>query len=424
VVTKFSTRNPAQELAMAGMLADSFDKVFMGHQISGSLNFPRRVATTFLNASVYPLHKQFFEAVNASLAEKGLHVPIHVLKADGGTMNLAASMDFPGQTVLSGPAASVMGALPAAPLDEQVLVLDIGGTTTDMAVLLDGVPLLEPVGIRLGGFQTLIRSLQTQSIGIGGDSAINVVEGKLKVGPMRKGPAMAYGGDVPTPTDALLVLNPKKKTADFERARQGVQALADAMGRSIETVAENVVEITCATIIQEAFAMVDQINRRPVYTIHELQEERLIRPQRILVLGGPAPEFADPLSIQSGLPVAVVPRWQVANAIGAALARITCAVTLVADTELGLVAAPEESFQQTAPPSFTQADALAQAYTLLRTKARAKGAHDSEQLAIETIEAQQFNMVRGFNTTGRNIRVKVQVKPGLIDHPEILSPPD
>lgn len=100
-------------------------------------------------------------------------------------------MDFPGQTVLSGPAASVMGALPAAPSDEQILVLDIGGTTTDMAVLIDGVPLLEPVGIRLGGFRTLIRSLQTQSIGIGGDSTVDFIGGELKVGPQRKGPAMA-----------------------------------------------------------------------------------------------------------------------------------------------------------------------------------------------------------------------------------------
>ena len=88
------------------------------------------------------------------------------------------------------------------------------------------------------------------------------------------------------------------------------------------------------------------------------------------------------------------------------------------------VSAPEEGFKQAAPPSFTQADALEQAYALLRIKARAKGASDQEELALETVEAQQFNMVKGFSTTGKNIRVKVQVKPGLIDDHKLLNTPD
>ncbi|RLC28378.1 MAG: hydantoinase/oxoprolinase family protein, partial [Deltaproteobacteria bacterium] len=109
VISKFSVRNPEHEIQIADLLSRSFDKIFLGHQISGHLNFPRRIATTYLNAAVYPIHKNFFNAVKKSLKKKGLNVPIHVLKADGGTMSFDASMNFPGQTIFSGPAASVMG---------------------------------------------------------------------------------------------------------------------------------------------------------------------------------------------------------------------------------------------------------------------------------------------------------------------------
>ncbi|HSO20349.1 MAG TPA: hydantoinase/oxoprolinase N-terminal domain-containing protein, partial [Desulfosarcina sp.] len=163
VVSKFSVRNPVHETAIAELIGDRFDKVFLGHRIAGSLNFPRRIATTFLNASVYPIHKEFFEAVVNSLTRKGLSMPIRILKPDGGNMRFDASIDHPAQTILSGPAASVMGSVAFAPKDEACLVLDIGGTTTDMAVLVDGVPLLDPLGITIGDHKTLIRSLETVS---------------------------------------------------------------------------------------------------------------------------------------------------------------------------------------------------------------------------------------------------------------------
>ena len=185
VVTKFSVRNAAQEMAIARQLEGHFEKVFLGHRISGNLSFPRRIATTYLNAAVYPIHREFFEAVKNSLARKGLKVPIRILKADGGNMNFEASIDYPAQTTLSGPAASVMGSIAFGPEAGDALVMDIGGTTTDMAVLVDQVPLLAPQGVELGGYKTLIRSLETHSIGIGGDSAVRIENGHIQVGPGR-----------------------------------------------------------------------------------------------------------------------------------------------------------------------------------------------------------------------------------------------
>ncbi|NTW38093.1 MAG: hydantoinase/oxoprolinase family protein, partial [Syntrophobacteraceae bacterium] len=117
VVSKFSVRNPLHEVQIGRILNSGFDFVVLGHHLSGNLSFPRRIATAYLNAAVYAVHRQFFQAVHESLAQKGLEIPIYILKADGGTMNLETSLNSPGQSILSGPAASVMGSLPFASED-------------------------------------------------------------------------------------------------------------------------------------------------------------------------------------------------------------------------------------------------------------------------------------------------------------------
>ncbi len=412
VVTKFSTRNPAQELAIARHLEGAFDKIFLGHRISGNLSFPRRIVTTHLNAAVYPIHRQFFEAVQKTLLQKGWEVPIRILKADGGNTSFEASIDYPAQTIFSGPAASVMGSIAFGPENGEALVMDIGGTTTDMAVLINQVPLLDPLGVELGGHKTLIRALKTHSIGIGGDSAVRFEDGRLQVGPHRDGPALAHGGPTPTPTDALVIMG-KTHRGDRDRAVQGFGTLAAAMGVSVESAAAEVFEHTCRLILAEADDMIARINRQPVYTVHEMQAGDKVAPTTILVLGGPAPLFAEKLESLSSCKVGVVPRWAVANAIGAALARTTCEVVLYADTEQQVAFAPEEDFQQTVERSFERQDARRMALDLLEGKAIERGAN-AEHLEMEITEDLEFNMVRGFATTGKNVRIRAQVKPGLI----------
>jgi len=412
VVSKFSVRNPKHEIRIQQILGDAFDYIVLGHRLSGNLNFPRRIATAHLNAAVYHFHKRFFQAVKDSLVRKGLDIPIYVLKADGGTMSLEASLESPGQTILSGPAASVMGALPFSSPEDETLVLDIGGTTTDMAVLIRRVPLLDPLGIELGGHKTLIRSLKTHSIAVGGDSEVRVEAGRLKIGPHREGRAMAYGGPVPTPTDALFVLG-KVTDGDADASRRGVQTLADELGLSLKETADLIFDQACHKILDAAAQMIADINSKPVYTIHELLEGYQVRPTEILVLGGPAPYFAFRLATLTEFEVHVVPQWHVANALGAALARNTCELTLFADTERGFAITPEQNFFQEVRKDFDKRAAVDLAFGLLRAKCLKEGACEAE-LEMEVLEDVQFNMVRDFYTTGRNIRVKVQVKPGLI----------
>ncbi len=420
VVGKFSVRNPVHELQIKAQLGNGFEKVFLGHRISGNLNFPRRIATTYLNASVYPIHREFFEAVQQSLNARGLSMPIRILKADGGNMNFASSIEFPGQTILSGPAASVMGAIAYAADTADSLVLDIGGTTTDMAVLMNGVPLLAPLGIDIGGYRTLIRSLDIHSIGIGGDSLVRLNHQQIEIGPERLGPAMAYGGPVPTPTDALFVLN-KIENGDREKSIKGIEPIADALGLSVEAAAGSIFEHTCSKILQEAETMTARLNSKPVYTIHEIREGFRLEPRQMLILGGPAPYFGEQLKKQSGMEIKIVPKWSVANAIGAALARTTSEITLFVDTEQGISMAPGEDYHATICREFNREDAVRTAFDLLKEKAVKRGANP-DHLEMEILEELEFNMVRGFNTTGKNIRIRAQVKPGLIKgYEDVLS---
>ena len=412
VVSKFSVRNPEHEKLMATLLEPFVERVFLGHQFSGNLNFPRRINTTYLNAAVYPVHKEFFEAVRKSLSQRGLTMPIRIMRPDGGNMNIESSVDYPAQTILSGPSASVMGALTSAPRQGTSLVMDIGGTTTDMAVLIDGVPLLAPQGIEIPPYKTLIRALQTQSIALGGDSTVRFKDGRLTIGPDRMGRAMAYGGPAPTPTDAFCVLG-MTEAGDCERSRQGLTPIAQAMGIPLEQAALTIFETTCGKILTAAQEMIEAINSKPVYTVHELWEGSRIKPGHLLVLGGPAHRFADQLKTMFDGEVQTVPHWEVANAIGCALARTTSEVTLFVDTAQKMATSPGEHFSRNISSDFNIDDARDMAFELLRAKAIRRGA-DRRYLETEVIEEYQFNMIRGFQTIGKNIRIRVQVKPGLI----------
>lgn len=413
VVSKFCVRNPSHEILIRRILNKYFKKVFLGHHVSGNLNFPRRIATTHLNSAVFSMHKSFFEAVKKSLEEKGLSIPIQILKADGGTMTLDSSMAFPGQTVLSGPAASIMGAIPYAPEGQDAIVLDIGGTTTDISFLVDKTPLLEPVGIRRGQYKSLIRSLRTDSKGIGGDSCVRVKVGELVIGPDRQGPAMAFGGSMPTPTDALVVLGLMPE-GDLENARTGIRTIADALDVPLEDAADQIFKKCCAVILKKTFEMIDKINSKPVYTVHEFLEGYKISPRKILLLGGPAPYFAKKIEELYHIKTVALPESSVANAIGAALARTTCEVTLNADTEQGIVTAHEEDFAEPISKRYSDDDIIETAVTLLKEKAVQSGADPDNLDEMEVVEFQKFNIVRNFSPRGKIFRTKMQLKPGLI----------
>ena len=159
--------------------------------------------------------------------------------------------------------------------------------------------------------------------------------------------------------------------------------------------------------------MIDEINNKPVYTIHELLEGKRLAPARLFIVGGPAAAVAPRLGEILGCRVVIPQDAEVANAFGAALARTTAEVTLLAETERGTLTLAEEGLQMKIPVHFTRKDILKIGMEKLRERARKLGARDAD-IEMEIVEDQEFNMVRGFYATGKNIRLKAQVKPGLI----------
>jgi N-methylhydantoinase A len=413
VVGKFSTRNPAHENEIDALTRSDFRHVSLGHRMSGNLNFRRRIATTYLNASIYELYNRFVAEILDFAQHTGLAAPIYILKADGGTIEIRQSADQPVQTILSGPAASILGIMSLADCSgSDAIAMDMGGTTTDIALLADGVPLLEPLGVTIEGHRTLIRGLKTRSIGLGGDSRVRVDKGGLCIGPRREGPAAAFGGPYPTPTDAMIVLG-LTEIGDRAKAESAVAEIAGKMNLSVPEAARLIFEKTCQGVASAVTTMIEEINNKPVYTIHELLEEKKLRPSRLFLVGGPAAAVAPRLGEILGCEFVIPQDAEVANAFGAALARTTAEITLLAETERGNLTIAEEGLQMKIPNHFTRKDILKIGMEKLRERARKLGARDAD-IEVEIVEDQEFNMVRGFYTTGKNIRLKAQIKPGLI----------
>ncbi len=411
-VTKFSTRNPDQENKMRERLGEAAAFITSGHRLSGRLNFPRRISTAYYNSAVWRTYRAFAGAVEQSMGGLGIKAPLNILKADGGTMPMAVSMDLPVETILSGPAASVMGIIALCEMDQDSIILDIGGTTTDIAIFASGAPLIEPDGIALDSRLTLVRSLKTRSIGIGGDSFLKVQGGAVIAGPERRGPAMADGGTSPTLIDAFNFLG-IDVFGDVNASKNGIAGLAGRNGMEPRELAEKALDYAVDRIYVGVNGFIDEINQKPVYTIHEFLEGKKIQPRRLYVMGGPAKAFEGPLSNRFKLSTETPPHCAVANAIGAALARTTMYIELLADTERGRLLIPDIGVSKGISRSYSLEEAKNDAKHYLSE--HLKNISAGEGGVVEIIDAASFAMVRGYESTGKNIRVKCQIKPGVID---------
>ncbi len=421
-VGKFSTRNPAHETAMgeafgarsggspAGCGCGDF--VSLGHRLSGQLNFPRRVATAYYNSAVWRVYNRFADAIEQSAREFGITAPIHILKADGGTMPLAVSRELPVESILSGPAASVMGIIALCKISEDCVILDSGGTTTDIAVFACGSPVIEKDGIEVGSYPTLVRALKTRSIGVGGDSRLHVAAGAVRVGPERAGASMAMGGTRPTLIDALNFRG-HAAVGDVTASERGIRELAGLWDLYPERLADDAIAEAVARIRAAVADLVDEVNARPVYTIMELLQGRVVDPAAVYLMGGPARVMQPLLAPALGKRVEVPDDFAVANAIGAALTRTTAELELFADTEKGVLFIPTLGVERKTERGFDLERARKDARDALLEHLAGLGVTGGEA-AVEVVEASSFNMVGDYGTVGRNIRVKCQVRPGIM----------
>jgi N-methylhydantoinase A/oxoprolinase/acetone carboxylase beta subunit len=179
--------NPAHEKEVARIAFETTGiHAVCGHELSSELNFIDRATTAAMNAKLIPLIENLLTSVRAALAEVGLpHVKIMVVKGDGSQMLDRVAETVPVETIMSGPAASVVGAAFLSGSRDAV-VADMGGTTLDVAVLRDGLPDLSDSGAVIGDFQTCVRAMRIHTTGLGGDSEIDLSQWpKIRIGPRR-----------------------------------------------------------------------------------------------------------------------------------------------------------------------------------------------------------------------------------------------
>jgi N-methylhydantoinase A/oxoprolinase/acetone carboxylase beta subunit len=186
VAAQFSVRNPAHELRIRERIRALTDKpVTCSHELSAQLNAPRRALTAALNARLVPHIRHLLDAVGRTLERAGVRAPLMVVKGDGTLMRAAVALEYPIETVVSGPAASVVGAAFLTGLKD-FAVADMGGTTTDVAIVVDERPLVRTDGAVIGGWRTMVEAIDVRTCGLGGDSEVHFDrEAHLKIGPRR-----------------------------------------------------------------------------------------------------------------------------------------------------------------------------------------------------------------------------------------------
>jgi hypothetical protein len=144
-------------------------------------------------------------------------------------------------------------------------------------------------------------------------------------------------------------------------------------------------------------------------------EGKVLAPTDAIVVGGPAPFMAKQIGKLLKMKEIVPGDSDVINASGAAMARTTVELTLMADTEERLMSVAEEGVQTDIPRGFTIEDLIEIGREKLEKIARIAGA-PQEDIEIEVADSQSFNVIRGTATTGKNFRVRLQIKPGLTKH--------
>ena len=184
-----SVRNPQHEKELKEFIMGRYGiPVICGHELTSTLGAHERAVTATLNARLIPVIKELIMAVKQTMEEEGIDAPLMLVRGDGSLVVAETALERPIETMLSGPAASIIGARYLTNLQNAV-VADMGGTTTDTAVIYDGLPRVNPNGATVGGFLTRVKAVDIHTIGLGGDSHVQFhPKTGLKLGPQRVTP--------------------------------------------------------------------------------------------------------------------------------------------------------------------------------------------------------------------------------------------
>ena len=429
VSAKFGVRNPQEELSIIEELKNTYHVISNGSLLSGSLNFPRRTISAYFNSAVTPVFTVFKKNVEDALSARNIVAPLHILKADGGSLPVEHMVSRPVETAFTGPAATVLGLSALGVIGNQhTVALDIGGTTTDISLWKHGRPLMTKNGVSIREYPSAVRSFAVTSVGIGGESVVRLKNGNLTVGPERVGPSVALGGVEPTLGDALIVLG-HANYGDFNLASRALQDLADAIQDTLQSnnvntsnnqlahiktapdVARLIVQNALKTIQHGIDEVVEAENKRPIYVVADIVNPDIFVPEHIVVVGGTAPSLGASIGEYMDLPIMIPENAAVANAIGAALALSTIELTVHVDTKRRLLVIPELGIKQQNCTLKRAEQVVERAKEALSEEAFRLGLDTSQEIEIISIE--DFPVVEGWQSMERLITVKVQLAAGV-----------
>jgi len=223
---------------------------------------------------------------------------------------------------------------------------------------------------------------------------------------------MADGGDVPALVDALN-FSGIIDYMDTKRSAGGITELASGSKLSPADIAEKAVNYAVKKIRAEIKKFLEEINRKPVYTIHEMVHGEKINPAKMYIIGGPARALSGVMS--DGFEINVPENHDVANAIGAALARTTFETELFTDTGKGRMVMPNLDIDETVSRKYSLEEAEADAKKYTRDYLEKTG-YRIDESDINIVESSTFRIIDDFYASGNDIRVKCQVKPGVVMH--------
>jgi N-methylhydantoinase A/oxoprolinase/acetone carboxylase beta subunit len=198
IAASFAVRNGSHEKRARDIVAEfTAHPTTVSSELSNALDAPRRALTAVLNARLISRITQLIGAVRRAMVGQGIDCPLMIVKGDGSLSNADAVAARPIETVLSGPAASLVGAKWLSGLDNFIMS-DMGGTTTDIGIIANGRPRVAELGAEVGGWRTMVKAIDVKTIGLGGDSEVQFgFDGFISVGPQRAVPVSLIGQRYP-----------------------------------------------------------------------------------------------------------------------------------------------------------------------------------------------------------------------------------
>ncbi len=390
ITSKFCTRNPDLEQMVFREVDRPEDRVALGHQTSGRLGFPKRAATTVFNAKGSPVLKEFAGELTENIRRQGVEAPVYFMKGDAGMLTESIMSKTPSQTVRSGPAASSLGLLSLTG-EKEALCVDIGGTTTDITLIEEGYPVLQD-GFEAGELYSLYRAVDSIDLPIGGDTRVKAsgLTGN------REGKAAAFGGDRPTPTDALHVRT-DFTAGDAEAARRAMKSVGDPAD-----VSKQVIDEMVTRICRGADELADRLDHRP----DQLLAGGVLAPVLVESIGdriewieeARAPSFA-----------------HVAGAVGCAAARVSLQTHVHIDSAQGVMTvnrlAGEEKRHVSKGTTFDEEELREIGCEEAKASALQAGGGEDQEAEVQTLRT--FNVVQQGRRRGQIANMTSQVVPGL-----------